>query len=32
MDSLEEPQKKVFKARKTMRVSDRQQLEAVYKV
>ncbi|XP_032247707.1 activating transcription factor 7-interacting protein 1 isoform X2 [Phoca vitulina] len=32
MDSIEEPQKKVFKARKTMRVSDRQQLEAVYKV
>ncbi|XP_063252186.1 activating transcription factor 7-interacting protein 1 isoform X4 [Prinia subflava] len=32
MDSSEEPQKKVFKARKTMRVSDRQQLEAVYKV
>ncbi|KAM5254594.1 activating transcription factor 7-interacting protein 1 isoform 2-T4 [Hipposideros larvatus] len=32
MDSVEEPQKKVFKARKTMRVSDRQQLEAVYKV
>ncbi|XP_078194409.1 activating transcription factor 7-interacting protein 1 isoform X4 [Callithrix jacchus] len=32
MESLEEPQKKVFKARKTMRVSDRQQLEAVYKV
>ncbi|XP_057879669.1 activating transcription factor 7-interacting protein 1 isoform X4 [Melospiza georgiana] len=32
MDSAEEPQKKVFKARKTMRVSDRQQLEAVYKV
>lgn len=32
MDSTEEPQKKVFKARKTMRVSDRQQLEAVYKV
>ncbi|XP_064276067.1 activating transcription factor 7-interacting protein 1 isoform X5 [Passer domesticus] len=31
MDSTEEPQKKVFKARKTMRVSDRQQLEAVYK-
>nr|XP_005003871.2 activating transcription factor 7-interacting protein 1 isoform X4 [Cavia porcellus] len=32
MDSVEEPQKKIFKARKTMRVSDRQQLEAVYKV
>ncbi|NXQ96323.1 MCAF1 protein, partial [Sagittarius serpentarius] len=32
MDSADEPQKKVFKARKTMRVSDRQQLEAVYKV
>ncbi|XP_019370459.1 PREDICTED: activating transcription factor 7-interacting protein 1 isoform X4 [Gavialis gangeticus] len=32
MDSTEEPQKKIFKARKTMRVSDRQQLEAVYKV
>ncbi|XP_028943340.1 activating transcription factor 7-interacting protein 1-like, partial [Antrostomus carolinensis] len=32
MDNTEEPQKKVFKARKTMRVSDRQQLEAVYKV
>ncbi|XP_041536023.1 activating transcription factor 7-interacting protein 1 isoform X2 [Microtus oregoni] len=32
MDSVEEPQKKVFKARKTMRVSDRQQLEAVYKI
>ncbi|XP_051467029.1 activating transcription factor 7-interacting protein 1 isoform X3 [Apus apus] len=32
MDSTEEPQKKVFKARKTMRASDRQQLEAVYKV
>ncbi|XP_064558319.1 activating transcription factor 7-interacting protein 1 isoform X4 [Zonotrichia leucophrys gambelii] len=32
MDSTEEPQKKVFKARKTMRVSDRHQLEAVYKV
>uniref|UniRef100_A0A8C5TS39 Activating transcription factor 7 interacting protein n=1 Tax=Malurus cyaneus samueli TaxID=2593467 RepID=A0A8C5TS39_9PASS len=32
MESTEEPQKKVFKARKTMRVSDRQQLEAVYKV
>ncbi|XP_036312161.1 activating transcription factor 7-interacting protein 1 [Pipistrellus kuhlii] len=32
MDSIEEPQKKVFKARKTMRVSDRQQLDAVYKV
>ncbi|NWH59594.1 MCAF1 protein, partial [Geococcyx californianus] len=32
MDSTEERQKKIFKARKTMRVSDRQQLEAVYKV
>ncbi|KGL83194.1 Activating transcription factor 7-interacting protein 1 [Tinamus guttatus] len=32
MDTTDEPQKKVFKARKTMRVSDRQQLEAVYKV
>ncbi|NXA54353.1 MCAF1 protein, partial [Nothocercus julius] len=32
MDSTDEPQKKVFKARKTMRLSDRQQLEAVYKV
>ncbi|NWJ08036.1 MCAF1 protein, partial [Crypturellus undulatus] len=32
MDSTDEPQKKVFKARKTMRVSDRQQLETVYKV
>ncbi|NWU91522.1 MCAF1 protein, partial [Upupa epops] len=32
MDSTDEPQKKVFKARKTMRASDRQQLEAVYKV
>ncbi|XP_030336413.1 activating transcription factor 7-interacting protein 1 isoform X2 [Strigops habroptila] len=32
MDSTDERQKKVFKARKTMRVSDRQQLEAVYKV
>ncbi|NXK75875.1 MCAF1 protein, partial [Amazona guildingii] len=31
MDSTDERQKKVFKARKTMRVSDRQQLEAVYK-
>ncbi|XP_042671564.1 activating transcription factor 7-interacting protein 1 isoform X2 [Centrocercus urophasianus] len=31
MDSTDEPQKKVFKARKTMRASDRQQLEAVYK-
>ncbi|XP_075408147.1 activating transcription factor 7-interacting protein 1 isoform X2 [Tenrec ecaudatus] len=31
MDSIEEPQKKIFKARKTMRVSDRQQLEVVYK-
>ncbi|XP_066489740.1 activating transcription factor 7-interacting protein 1 isoform X2 [Tiliqua scincoides] len=32
MDSNEEPQKKVFKARKTMRASGRQQLECVYKV
>lgn len=32
MDSIEEPQKKVFKARKTMRVSDRQQLDAVHRV
>ncbi|XP_044311222.1 activating transcription factor 7-interacting protein 1 isoform X2 [Varanus komodoensis] len=32
MESNEEPQKKVFKARKTMRASDRQQLESVYKV
>ncbi|KAM6435975.1 activating transcription factor 7-interacting protein 1 isoform 1-T1 [Liasis olivaceus] len=32
MESSEEPQKKVFKARKTMRASDRQQLESVYKV
>ncbi|XP_037702243.1 activating transcription factor 7-interacting protein 1 isoform X2 [Choloepus didactylus] len=32
MDGIEEPQKKVFKARKTMRASDRHQLEAVYKV
>ncbi|XP_007503753.2 activating transcription factor 7-interacting protein 1 isoform X1 [Monodelphis domestica] len=32
MESTEEPQKKIFKARKTMRVSDRQQLEVVYKV
>ncbi|KAM8930166.1 activating transcription factor 7-interacting protein 1 [Pelodytes ibericus] len=31
MDSTEEPQKKVFKARKTMKASDRQQLEAVHK-
>ncbi|XP_004713817.1 activating transcription factor 7-interacting protein 1 isoform X2 [Echinops telfairi] len=31
MDSIEEPQKKIFKARKTMRASDRQQLEVVYK-
>ncbi|XP_065598882.1 activating transcription factor 7-interacting protein 1 isoform X1 [Cyrtonyx montezumae] len=31
MDSADEPQKKIFKARKTMRASDRQQLEAVYK-
>uniref|UniRef100_A0A8C6Y563 Activating transcription factor 7 interacting protein n=1 Tax=Naja naja TaxID=35670 RepID=A0A8C6Y563_NAJNA len=32
MENSEEPQKKVFKARKTMRTSDRQQLESVYKV
>lgn len=32
MDSVEEPQKKVFKARKTMRASDRQQLDAVHRV
>ncbi|XP_077308632.1 activating transcription factor 7-interacting protein 1 isoform X2 [Lithobates pipiens] len=32
MDAAEEPQKKVFKARKTMKTSDRQQLEAVHKV
>ncbi|KFP75609.1 Activating transcription factor 7-interacting protein 1 [Acanthisitta chloris] len=32
MDTTDEPQRKVFKARKTMRVSDRQQLEVVYKV
>ncbi|XP_029446200.1 activating transcription factor 7-interacting protein 1 [Rhinatrema bivittatum] len=32
MENTEEPQKKIFKARKTMRASDRQQLEAVYKV
>ncbi|XP_072276327.1 activating transcription factor 7-interacting protein 1 [Pyxicephalus adspersus] len=31
MDTAEEPQKKVFKARKTMKTSDRQQLEAIYK-
>ncbi|XP_014349030.1 activating transcription factor 7-interacting protein 1 isoform X1 [Latimeria chalumnae] len=31
MDTAEEPYRKVFKARKTMRLSDRQQLEAVYK-
>ncbi|KAM3914492.1 activating transcription factor 7-interacting protein 1 [Leptodactylus fuscus] len=31
MDTAEEPQKKVFKARKTMKASDRQQLEAVHK-
>ncbi|KAM4651877.1 activating transcription factor 7-interacting protein 1 isoform 1-T4 [Discoglossus pictus] len=31
MDNAEEPQKKVFKARKTMKASDRQQLEAVHK-
>uniref|UniRef100_H9GGF3 Activating transcription factor 7 interacting protein n=1 Tax=Anolis carolinensis TaxID=28377 RepID=H9GGF3_ANOCA len=32
MESNEERQKKVFKARKTMRTSDRQQLDSVYKV
>ncbi|XP_060101291.1 activating transcription factor 7-interacting protein 1 isoform X2 [Heteronotia binoei] len=32
MESNEEPQKRVFKARKTMKASDRQQLESVYKV
>lgn len=32
MDSTDEPQRKVFKVRKTMKVSDRQQLDAVYKV
>nr|XP_056702262.1 activating transcription factor 7-interacting protein 1 [Euleptes europaea] len=32
MESSEEPQKRVFKARKTMRASDRQQLESVHKV
>lgn len=32
MESNEEPQKRVFKARKTMRASDRQQLDSVYKV
>uniref|UniRef100_V9KIU3 Activating transcription factor 7-interacting protein 1 n=1 Tax=Callorhinchus milii TaxID=7868 RepID=V9KIU3_CALMI len=31
MDASEELPKKVFKARKTMRASDRQQLEAIYK-
>ncbi|XP_048377284.1 activating transcription factor 7-interacting protein 1-like [Stegostoma tigrinum] len=31
MDTSEEFPKKVFKARKTMRASDRQQLEAIYK-
>ncbi|KAG9483887.1 hypothetical protein GDO78_009679 [Eleutherodactylus coqui] len=31
MDTAEEPQKKIFKARKTMKASDRQQLEAVHK-
>ncbi|XP_041093705.1 activating transcription factor 7-interacting protein 1 [Polyodon spathula] len=31
MDCLGEPQKKIFKARKTMRNSDRQQLESVHK-
>ncbi|XP_063796492.1 activating transcription factor 7-interacting protein 1-like isoform X2 [Pseudophryne corroboree] len=32
MDTAEEPQKKIFKARKTMKASDRQQLEAVHRV
>ncbi|XP_040215546.1 activating transcription factor 7-interacting protein 1 isoform X3 [Rana temporaria] len=32
MDAADEPQKKVFKARKTMKTSDRQQLEAIHKV
>lgn len=32
MDITDEPHKKIFKARKTMKVSDRQQLEVVYKV
>ncbi|XP_075038979.1 activating transcription factor 7-interacting protein 1 [Mixophyes fleayi] len=31
MDTAEEPQKKIFKARKTMKASDRQQLDAVHK-
>ncbi|KAM4022988.1 activating transcription factor 7-interacting protein 1 isoform 2-T5 [Anomaloglossus baeobatrachus] len=31
METAEEPQKKVFKARKTMKASDRHQLEAVHK-
>ncbi|XP_069823421.1 activating transcription factor 7-interacting protein 1 [Dendropsophus ebraccatus] len=31
METAEEPQKKVFKARKTMKASDRQQLEALHK-
>ncbi|XP_044156329.1 activating transcription factor 7-interacting protein 1-like isoform X4 [Bufo gargarizans] len=31
METAKEPQKKVFKARKTMKASDRQQLEAVHK-
>ncbi|XP_063796490.1 activating transcription factor 7-interacting protein 1-like isoform X2 [Pseudophryne corroboree] len=31
MDTGEEPKKKIFKARKTMKASDRQQLEAVHK-
>uniref|UniRef100_A0A8C5WEE3 Activating transcription factor 7 interacting protein n=2 Tax=Leptobrachium leishanense TaxID=445787 RepID=A0A8C5WEE3_9ANUR len=31
MDNSEEPQKKIFKARKTMKASDRQQLEAIHK-
>ncbi|XP_018426463.1 PREDICTED: activating transcription factor 7-interacting protein 1-like, partial [Nanorana parkeri] len=31
MDTAEEPQKKIFKARKTMKTSDRQQLEAIHK-
>ncbi|XP_040263561.1 activating transcription factor 7-interacting protein 1-like isoform X1 [Bufo bufo] len=31
METAKEPQKKVFKARKTMKASDRQQLEAVQK-
>ncbi|XP_077791556.1 activating transcription factor 7-interacting protein 1 isoform X3 [Podarcis muralis] len=32
MENNEERQRKIFKARKTMRASDRQQLESVYKV